>query len=683
MTAVQVYGADGCCSIGEKIVHESLIPDSGCRRALRAMGLSAFAANCLASRWPSLGYTRCADTGPLPVGKSRPMAPKPGFFAELRRRNVLRAAVLYVGTVWLMAQVITQLGPVFDAPGWIARSFLIVAAIGFPFWIAFAWFYEFTPQGFRRESEIAADASISRSTGHKLDRAIIGVLTVAVVLLLANTFVWKKGWGLQDKPASTIPDKSIAVLPFADLSPGHDHGYFSAGLAEELLNALAKVQDLKVAGRASSFYYGSHDADLRTIGTALSVANVLEGSVRTQGDAVRISVQLVRTRDGFETWSQSYDGNLGNIFDLQERIARAVTDHLKVVLSGSQQARLIPVATTSAEAYADFVTAQTLVNQRIGDSLPRAIGLLQKATSLDPSFARAWAKLAVAYAVLPQYTGADWGTSWRMSDDAARRALAIDPNESEAYAALSYNQFSQRHYAAMVEPMQRARQLAPDNSAVNYWAANELAAMGRTREAEARIDTALVNDPANTLLLFYKSMLRWREGDVAGALRYIHRGGTADSPFGALMLEFYDAAHGDEAGSALQFANSTSRMGTKIPVPDLQTIYRGTYGGVAQHRAALKILDAHLGDDWAPTMLLQLGEPVRSFDLYEHGHSGLSDGYLNWLWQPESWSRKARQDAAFQGFARRIGMLAYWKRFGWPDLCRPVTGKESDAFVCR
>ncbi|MBN8735510.1 MAG: hypothetical protein J0H27_04490 [Xanthomonadales bacterium] len=611
------------------------------------------------------------------------MTGKPSLFAELKRRNVLRAAVLFIGAAWALAQGIAQLGPPLGAPEWITRWFVIAAIIAFPFWIAFAWFYEFTPQGLKRESEIAADASITRATGRKLDRAIIAVLALAVVLLLTNTFVWKKGAGLQGEAASTIPAKSIAVLPFDDLSPGHDHAYFASGLAEELLNALAKVQGLKVAGRASSFYYGNHNADLRTIGKALDVANVLQGAVRTQGNAVRISVQLVRVGDGYEVWSQSYDGSLSDIFDLQERIARAITDHLKVVLTGSEQARLVPVATTSAEAYADFVTAQTLVNQRVGDSLPRAIALLQKATTLDPRFTRAWSKLAVAYAVLPQYVSGDWKASWKISDDAAHRALVLDPNDAEAYAAMSYNQFSQRHYVAMVEPMQRAVELAPDNSAVNYWAANELAAMGRTRDAEARIDSALTNDPANILLLFYKSMTRWRQGDQAGALAYIHRAGVADSPFGALMLEFYDAARGDMAGSAREFANSTSWMGTKISRADLQAIYRGTYGDAAQRAIALKILDAHLDDDWTPTMLLQLGESARSFDLFEHGHSGLSDAYLNWLWQPEPWSRKARQDPVFQGFARRIGMVAYWKRYGWPDLCKPSPENGSEAFVCQ
>jgi len=605
------------------------------------------------------------------------------FFSELKRRNVLRAGVLYIGASWALAQGIAQLTPAIGLPDITTRWFLVAAVIGFPFWVAFAWFYEFTPQGLKRESEIAPGDSVAHSTGRKLDKWIIAVLALAVVLLLTNTFVWRKGAGLDDQAASAIPDKSIAVLPFDDLSPGHDHGYFSAGMAEELLNALAKVQGLKVAGRASSFYYGNHNADLRTIGKALDVANVLEGSVRTQGNAVRISVQLVRTGDGFEVWSQSYDGDMRNIFDVQERIARATTDHLKIVLTGSEQARLVPIATTSADAYADFVTAQTLVNKRVGDSLPQAIALLQKATTLDPKFARAWSKMAIAYAVLPQYTGGDWTASWRASDQAARHALAIDRDSAEAHATLSYNQFSQRHYVAMVEPMRRALQLAPHSSAVNYWAANELAALGRTHDSEARIDAALADDPANILLLFYKSMLRWRQGDQGGALAYIHRAGAADSPFGALMLEFYDAAHGDMAGSAREFANSTSQMGTKISNADLQTIYRGTYGEAAQRAIALKVLDAHLGDDWAPTMLLQLGEPARSFDLFEHGHSGLSDAYLNWLWQPEPWSRKARQDPAFQGFAQRIGMIAYWKQFGWPDLCKTAPKKGPDGFVCQ
>jgi len=183
---------------------------------------------------------------------------RPSLFSELQRRNVLRAGALYAGAVWAFGQGLSQFSPAVGLPDRATRWFLIAAAIGFPFWIAFAWFYEFTPQGLKkRESEIAPDDSIAHSTRRRLDKWIIAVLVVAVVLLLTNTFVWRNGAGLaSDSALASPPAKSIAVLPFEDLSPGHDHGYFSAGMAEELLNALARVQDLKVAGRASSFYYG-------------------------------------------------------------------------------------------------------------------------------------------------------------------------------------------------------------------------------------------------------------------------------------------------------------------------------------------------------------------------------------------------------------------------------------------
>lgn len=602
------------------------------------------------------------------------------LFAELKRRNVLRAAVLYLGGTWALAQGIAQLTPVVGAPESTARWFLIAAAIGFPFWVVFSWVYEFTPQGLKRESDVVPGGAAVHSSGRRLDKWIIAVLAIAVVLLLTNMLVGRKD--AASGTSKPVAAKSIAVLPFDDLSPAHDHGYFSDGMAEELLNALARIQDLKVAGRASSFYYGKHDSDVRSIGKALDVANLLQGSVRTQNDAVRISVQLIRTSDGFEIWSQSYDGDMRNIFDVQERIARAIAAHLQVVLAASGTSRLVPVATTSSEAYEKFVVAQSLVNKRVNDSLPRAISLLREATALDPNFARAWAKLAVAYAVLAQYVPGDWNANWRVSDEAARKAVAIDPGEAEAYAALSYNQFSQRHYTAMVEPMRRALALAPGNSAVNYWAANELAATGRTREAEARIDAVLGNDPANVLLLFYKSMMRWRMGDEAGALEYVHRGDAPNTAFGALMFSLYDAAHGRVQESAEQFARSTGKMGTALSTAELRTVYRGTYDSSALP-AAMAIMDAHRDDEWVPTLLVYLAQPKRSFDLFEHGPSRLSDAYLNWLWQPEPWSRKARTDPAFQGFAKRLGLVDYWKANRWPDLCTPTPQKGEDAFTCR
>jgi tetratricopeptide (TPR) repeat protein len=400
--------------------------------------------------------------------------------------------------------------------------------------------------------------------------------------------------------------------------------------------------------------------------------------VRRQGDKLRISASLVQTSDGAQIWAQSYDGSLADVFALQESCARDIAAKLKVTLASGE---LVAKASDSPQAYALFVEAQTLVNRRFGDSLPRALVLLKQATTLDPKFARAWSKQAVVYAVLSQYVGSDWAVNWKLSDDAARRALALDPNDAEAYAAISYNAFSQRRYLEMVAPMQRALALDPDNSAVAFWAANESAALGRTADTKARLDATLARDPRNTLLLFYQAFVLWRMHDASGAVQVAHSIGDDKYPFVQMLLAQHSASIGNVDDAVRQNVNAYTFRGD-FSQPDLETIFRGVVQGGAYRPAALKILESNPKDDWAPTLLLELGESSRSFDEFENGKTGLSDAYLNWLWQPEAWSKKARQDPAFQGFAKRMGMVDYWKKFGWPDLCKPAPAQGPDAFTC-
>jgi len=217
---------------------------------------------------------------------------KPSLFAELRRRNVFRAAAFYLAAAWLLAQVVTQILPVFDAPSWLLRWVIAALAVGFPFWIAFSWFYEWTPEGLKRESDVEPRESIARLSGRKLDFAIIGVLAVAVVLLLTDRFVLRHGVNVRGDTAT--PAQSIAVLPFVDMSQSKDQEYFSDGLSEELLDLLAKIPQLKVIARTSSFSFKGKDADVATIARALNVATVLEGSVRKSGNTLRVTAQLKR-----------------------------------------------------------------------------------------------------------------------------------------------------------------------------------------------------------------------------------------------------------------------------------------------------------------------------------------------------------------------------------------------------
>src|SRR5262245_3553539 len=241
----------------------------------------------------------------------RTVSPR-NFFSELKRRNVIRPTILYVGAVWALAQGISQLGPSVGAPEWATRWFLVAAAIGFPFWIAFAWFYEFTPEGLKRESEIDPAESITHRTGRKLDFAIIGVLAIAVVLLLTDRFVLRHG--VNQTAARPIPEKSIitaksiAVLPFENLSSDKENAYFTDGVQDEILTDLAKIADLKVISRTSVMQYKTGVArNLREIAQQLGVANVVEGSVQRSGNRVRVNAQLIDTRNDAHLWAQTYD----------------------------------------------------------------------------------------------------------------------------------------------------------------------------------------------------------------------------------------------------------------------------------------------------------------------------------------------------------------------------------------
>ena len=283
------------------------------------------------------------------------MSIRPSFFAELKRRNVLRAGALYAGVVWALAQGIAQLGSFVGLPDWAVRWFIVAGVIGFPFWLAFAWFYEFTPQGLKRESEIDPADSVAHATGRKLNIWIFGVMALAIVLLLTNTFVLHRG--VNEQAAVVAPPNSIAVMPFADLSVAQDQALFSAGMAEEILNALTRVKGLRVLGRSSSFQFQGKNIPPQTVGQQLGVAHVLTGSVRKQGDELRITVELLRTSDGVQQWSNQYDGNLADVFKLQDACARDVASELDITLSDAGARRLVDKVTDNPQAYAKFIEA--------------------------------------------------------------------------------------------------------------------------------------------------------------------------------------------------------------------------------------------------------------------------------------------------------------------------------------
>ena len=605
------------------------------------------------------------------------------FFAELKRRNVYKVAVAYIVAGWALSQGIAQVFPVFDVSNWIIRLIVVLIIIGLPIALVLAWMFEITPQGIKRtETADAMPAAAQRKKHVWIYIVVIGA-AISIGLFFLGRYSAENATPRQSEAATAAPAKSIAVLPFSDLSPNHDQESFSDGMAEEILNALAHIKDLKVVGRASSFFYKGKNVSLKQIGSELGVANILEGSVRKQGEQVRITSALSRAADGLQVWSKNYNGTLANIFDLQESFARDIAGELNVVLADPSEARLVDKPTDNAQAYTLFIEAQTLVSRRVGDSLPRAIALLEEATRLDPKFARAWGKLAVALAVEPQYAGGDWQTNWAAAEPAAHRAIDLDANSAEAYAALGYIDFSRRRYRDMVEPAQRAVAIDPNDITANFWLANQLAGTGRTAEAETVNDRALKADPGNALVIFYKALLRWARGDIDTAMKLAKRVDAWRGPLAGMILCQVAAKDGDDERGAEEFARGFGAFRTEFSKEDFAAIYRGVYGDEAARKAALAVVARHPNDEMAGTMLLMLGEPEQSFALFERSSSGLSDGYLNWLWLPQDFARKARQHPAFQDFANRIGLVDYWKQNRWPDVCHPAPEHGPDAFTCQ
>jgi len=379
-----------------------------------------------------------------------------GFIGELKRRNVIRVAIAYLVFAWLVMQVLDVVGPVLELPKGGVRMVLVLLALGFVGVVVFSWAYELTPEGLKRESEVDRTQSVTQVTAKKLDIAVIVLLVLAFGVFVFDRLspeVATQRPSVADQPvapgavpvatpAATAAQKSIAVLPFVNMSSDAEQVYFSDGLSEELLNGLAKVPGLKVSGRTSSFAFRDKQDDLRAIGKALGVGHILEGSVRKQGMRVRITAQLIKADDGFHLWSETYDRDAGDIFALQDEITTAIIDVLKVKL-GTAETPSTPVA--DLDAYNLYLQARQKLALRGVDNIRAARALFEQAIARDSNYAPAHAGLARAVTLLWQY-GYDLGASIPITREqaaaagqaAARAALALDPDSAEAWSVLGF-----------------------------------------------------------------------------------------------------------------------------------------------------------------------------------------------------------------------------------------------------
>jgi TolB-like protein len=435
----------------------------------------------------------------------------PKFFAELKRRNVYRAAVLYGMGAWLLAQIATQIFPFFNVPNSAVRFVIIALVLGFPIAMALSWIYELTPQGIVRTEDV--DPATQRQFGRKVDFVIIGVLLLVIGMLVYQRLPFRTESG------EAILAKSIAVLPFANLSDEKANAFFADGVQDDILTSLAKIKDLRVISRSSVMQFRDVAArNLREIAKTLGVANVLEGSVRREGDRVVVNVQLIDARDDRHIWANRYDRTLTDSLGLQGELASEIADALRASLTTDEKARVATKPTQNADAYVFYLRANQISQNpdTLLEDYKAAEQLYMQAIALDPDFALAHARLASVYAgIFHYYEPTDaWKTKARTE---AETALRLQPNLAEAHFAFGQCIYwMEKDYDRALEQFEIASRLSPSSGDTGRLIAAIKRRQGKWEESLEAYERVAKLDPQNPntvreLLFTNTSMRRWPE----------------------------------------------------------------------------------------------------------------------------------------------------------------------------
>jgi TolB-like protein/Tfp pilus assembly protein PilF len=556
------------------------------------------------------------------------------FFGELKRRNVYKVAVAYIVGGWALSQGIAQVFPVFDVPNWVIRLIVLLIMIGFPVAVILAWAFEITPEGIKRTEDV--DLSDERAPKKHV---WIYVVVIGAALSIALFFLGRYTAGNSASAARTeaATDKSIAVLPFENLSDDKNTAYFSDGITEEILNALAQIPNLKVAARRSAFQFKGNDLDLRKIGQILGVAHILEGSLQKAGDQVRINVQLVDVQNGLQAWSEKYDRKLDNVFAVEDEIAKAIATKLRVQLTGGGGQPLVVDSTNNPQAHELYLRGLTLLAAR-GPGLRDASDLFQQAVKLDSGYAQAWGALSVTELLLPSYGLASFEDALSRGESAAQRALSLDPNTASAYIAVGVANSIRFRWPEADQALRRALVLAPGNAeAVNQYA-QFLAAVGQLEPSLSEIERAQQLDPLSPII-----------GVIhAGALAALRRDDAAEAQIKSVLAAHpeFQAAHNWAASQYIDRkmypeAETQLRLLAKLSGQneDAKELLARGMADPTQRVAAVNSLEtspenANIRQDaiWYAFYLVSLGERDRALDELEIYADKHNSGFTAWLW---------------------------------------------------
>jgi adenylate cyclase len=562
------------------------------------------------------------------------MNPK-GFFGELKRRNVYKVAVAYIFGGWALSQGIAQVFPVFDVPNWAIRLIVLLIIVGFPVAVGLAWAFEITPEGIKRTEDV--DAS-----DHRLPKKYVWLYVVIVGAILSVALFFLGRYTAQtprqsEAATGSLPDKSIAVLPFENLSDDKNTAYFSDGITEEILNALAQIPNLKVAARRSAFQFKGRDLDLRNIGQILGVGHILEGSLQKAGDQVRINVQLVDVQNGLQTWSEKYDRKLDNVFAIEDEIAKAIATQLRVQLTGGAGQPLVVDSTNNPQAHELYLRGLGLLAAR-GPGLLQASDLFQQAVKLDAGYAPAWGALAITEILLPSYGLNSFETALPRGESAAQRALSLDPNIAPSHVAVAMANAARCRWPEADKSFRRALVLSPgDAEAVNQYA-QFLSAVGQLEPALREIEHAEQLDPLSPII-----------GVIhAGALAALRRDTEAEAQI-KKMLAVYPEFRPTQAWGAAQFidrrmyaeAEMASRASGKLggQTGEAKALLVRGMADPAQRAAAINSLKTSPDNDdirkdaiLYAFYLVSLGERGSALDQLEIYADKHNSGFAGWLW---------------------------------------------------
>jgi len=434
------------------------------------------------------------------------------LFKELQRRNVFKVGIAYVVMAWLVMQVSDVVINNITAPDWVFQTILLLLGIGFLFAMFFAWAFEMTPEGIKREHEVDRSQSITPQTGKKLNGLIFAVMALAIAYFAYDKFVVSGGHDVAPVEVATtaeseqsdseavpkVSDRSIAVLPFVNMSADPDQEYFSDGISEEILNALAKVKELKVAGRTSSFAFKDKNQDLRLIGDTLGVQHILEGSVRKSGTMIRITAQLIQVEDGFHLWSESYDRELNNVFAIQDEISAAILVQLKTHLIGVDSENLASSERTNTEAYELYLLARQQLYARSTGAIQFAADQLDKAIVIDPDYAPAQALRGIANLLLSERSYGDIPYLEAMSGAKIYldRAMELDPVLAEAWAGKGlYHSDRPGEDSQEIAALQKALSINPNLMDASNWLQIAYGENGENRRALEILEQMVDRDP--------------------------------------------------------------------------------------------------------------------------------------------------------------------------------------------